>query len=100
MVETELLVSLPSIFSGFLQMCSFVDVNTVGLFDHMRREAFDCREINYVGGPPAHGPLLVLPRSGRMNIETPSQLILRFLFITESEIQVGIVASKLKLVKL
>ena len=99
LVESEIVATAPATFTGFIKICTFVDVNTVGLFDQMRRQLFECKEINYPNAPPSYGPLITIGDTGRMYLEKPSQLILRFLFVTEDSVQIAITASKLQLAK-
>jgi hypothetical protein len=98
-VESMVLSTVLLNFTGPITACSFLDVNGIGLYDILRRTAWQCENLAF-RATADFSPLMLLSGSDMFSITGESKVFLRFLFTSETETDVIITAARVKLTKI
>ncbi len=99
LVHIYIVSTLPIGFNGTLTACAFLEVNSIGLFDVLRRVAPVCHPLSSVGDAET-GPLLVTSTFDKFDIDDPSEVNIRYEVASDTPGEVGIIIARLGLTKL
>jgi hypothetical protein len=87
-------------FNDTITVCSFLEVNSTGLFDDLRRVAPTCNGQSAVMDTQ-YGPLIVTDAFDAFSIKGPGFAVVRYLVTSPfSSGQVGVILARLRLVKI
>lgn len=99
LVHSEVDVAVPTNLTDPVSLCSFVDVETIGLFDVLRRVAPTCSSTVFNGNPD-YGPMLIATTFDMFSITDPVEIQIRVSGISDVSSQLGIILASLKVAKL
>ena len=97
-VEYMVTITVPLGYNGTITSCAFVEVDGIGLDDYLRRTGFRCDNLDFPG-TDTHLPLLILSGADMFSVTGESDVLLRYLFVTDVPTDVFIAATRLKLTK-
>lgn len=99
LVHTEVDVAVPANLTDPVSLCTFLDVDTIGLFDVLRRTGSECSGTVFNGNPD-YGPMLIATTADAFSITEPVEIQIRASAISDITAQLGIVLASLRVYKL
>lgn len=98
-VNVFIISALPLGFNGTLTACIFVDKNDEGQYDVLRRVAFQCDNLDFIGDSE-FGPLLVTSAHDMFSLTAPGEVVVRYLLLSDTITNVAIVTSRICIQKM